>query len=255
MERFAELLSFYKPFLDTLPRNIGPIPTYTQLRGMELVKSMLRENDAQIPVTQERFDAVVPDEIKRFAEECTEDVIEHVLEKKIGHAKAHHEIAHQNFDLEPDDPYTPSDIFVRRVTKDETEAVCSALLQPDLIGSIADVRSSGVDLEAATSLFNCAFCATFSGKPGPPALYSFTELAEHIRDRHMTPYHMVQHKDKLAFDFNVYACTEAERILRVLGLPADTKYTDVSQKLACMCASPKLEQPATFSKIVSHSHS
>lgn len=211
---------------------------------------MLQENDGQVPVTQERFDAVVPDEIERFTEECTEEVIKHVLDKKIGHAKAHHEIAHQNFDLELDDPLTESEFLVRRTTRDETEAMCCALHQPDLIKSVADVRSAGVDLEAATTLFNCTHCAHFSGRPGLPGLYSFTELAEHIRDRHISLCHVFEQKEKLGFDFNAYACTEAERILRVLGLPADTKYADVSRKVACMCASPKLDQPATFSKIV-----
>ena len=247
--RRKELDEFYDVFHKTLPRHIGPIPTFEQLYAMELVKAMLREDDGQVPITQERFDAVVPDEVTRFTEECREELAEKILEAKVAHAKAHYDIAHQNFMLEPDELPTPREFDIRLTSNMEAEAVCSGLKQPELVGSVADVRAERVDVEGATALFDCAICRDYRSP-----LLSYMELAEHVRDAHTKPPTrpmFLNTRLKLSYDFNRYASTDAVQILRLLGLPPDTKYADLDKRVVCTCGSPKLKQPTTFSTIVS----
>ena len=68
-QRVDEAVAILKTYLEELPSAcVDVLTTYMQLFASNEVKNMLDEDDASIPVTRERFDAVVPGVLKKQSE-------------------------------------------------------------------------------------------------------------------------------------------------------------------------------------------
>lgn len=106
-------------------------------------------------------------------------------------------------------------------------------------------------LEHATALFTCPFCPFVAGpinsKIPTANVYHLSELNAHVRTLH-----------RFGMDCGrlspVAHVADASDILLAAGVSdlESVTYDEVSKRVVCKCDDPTLEQPATFSEVVSY---
>lgn len=106
-------------------------------------------------------------------------------------------------------------------------------------------------LERATALFTCPFCPFLAGpnysKIPTANVYHLSELNVHVRTLH-----------RFGMDCGrlspVAHVADASDILLAAGVsnPEFAKYDEISKRVVCKCDDPTLEQPTTFSEVVSY---
>lgn len=147
-------------------------------------------------------------------------------------------------DNEARHPVTPElfDLFILPEIKNYALEVSSSLeaaLQPT--SALPFTQSPEPGLGSATALFYCIY-----PRCGTQNLYSYAELAAHIRLRH-TSYGDTHH-------YRQYTASRTSAVLRKIGLSDDVPYAEINRKVICLCGKPDFEQPATFSALVSPSY-
>ncbi|KAI0338123.1 hypothetical protein BDW22DRAFT_1363238 [Trametopsis cervina] len=145
-------------------------------------------------------------------------------------------------DNEARHPVTPElfDLFILPEIKNYALEVSSSLeaaLQPT--SGLPFTQSPEPGLGSATALFYCIY-----PRCGTQNLYSYAELAAHIRLRH-TSYGDTHH-------YRQYTASRTSAVLRKIGLSDDVPYAEINRKVICLCGKPDFEQPATFSALMEH---
>ncbi|KAI0338143.1 hypothetical protein BDW22DRAFT_1363265 [Trametopsis cervina] len=103
-----------------------------------------------------------------------------------------------------------------------------------------------VELHLATSIFPCYYCPLTT--PVSADTYGWRDLLTHVRRVHLLDPHAFPH----ARAFQTASGKTSRAVLSALGMPANTLYTDVSEKVVCLCGKPGFVQPTTFANLLRH---
>ncbi|PSR76153.1 hypothetical protein PHLCEN_2v8651 [Hermanssonia centrifuga] len=96
-------------------------------------------------------------------------------------------------------------------------------------------------LNRATSILKCYRCSLSS----PTSYFPFTKITRHNLKFHPdSPYKAISREKAVT--------GTASAVLKVLGLPSSTRYSDISRKIVCLCGKPDFQQPAEFSELILH---
>ncbi|EKM51186.1 uncharacterized protein PHACADRAFT_200012 [Phanerochaete carnosa HHB-10118-sp] len=229
--RKLELRDVYEMFLPEAPVDDGPFPTASDAILIPEICSLLEEDEARIEMTEERLLTVLPalqEQARKFKVELVEAAWTHYARLS-----------------EPERGVTcycePLDVFDFDLTPPRHDPALD-VKKLKCIPKDMEYRSEDV-LDLATALFRCYFCVDIGDEPLPDtAVYSITELAKHVHTKHNREN---RRPIKLPVDSRV-----ARKVLSKLGLPEDIRYSEISGKIVCECAT--LSHPATFAQMVSH---
>ena len=283
-QRKEELFALYKDYSDNLPDDIGPIPSCLELANISPVKAFVEENEARIPFSQERFDMVVPDAVEKYSTKARAELLVQLqIQKKRDVLRAYiqskppNQLEDQILDADDNssgtdqrdsdnsfaggigaqNPAVPpltdqeKDVLESILAVQDTHAIFHnqsirhAISNDPTARTILYETTLGVnpaELLMATSFFRCCECSLYD----KGAYMGFLDLKNHsiVHSRRLRP-------QSKAYSVPFEHAEKAREVLQALGLPEDTKYTDISGKILCMCAKPGFEQPATFSQLVS----
>ena len=109
------------------------------------------------------------------------------------------------------------------------------------------------DPDSVIALFPCLYCADCTVDRN----YSFAELEQHMKSRHFSthvtsssgscnPSQSVEH----GLPPKRFKVDIVRHVLKMLEIPEDARYQDISSRIVCLCGKPGLEQPAQFSALV-----
>lgn len=99
-----------------------------------------------------------------------------------------------------------------------------------------------LNLDSVFAIFSCEYC--YSGAKNHRD-YSFSELKQHIREKHL----MASYGHS-AYNISASRKSTIRKILRMLNIPENARYDDVSKRVVCLCGKPSFQQPAEFSALV-----
>lgn len=213
--REEELRHAYSKLLRTAPVEDGPFPAVSKVIALPEVQALIKEDDIRIPMTEERLSSVMP-KLLELARRNKAELVKAAWAHFVGLS----------------------------VSGDKARE--AAVDVQNLTGVPQDIAyGSEMILQLATALFRCYFCVDRHGKPAPgcgDAVYNITELAQHIHTEHARA---EQTPVKVRVDSAV-----AQKVLSKLGLPEDVRYSEVSGRIVCTCAT--FSYPTTFAQLVSH---
>ena len=232
--REGELRFVYREYLPKAPVEDGPFPTLTEICYVPEVKKLLDQDEAWIPMTEDRLLTALPALRERAR----------LNKAKLAKLMWDHLIAISK------PPKTEIKTLVMDVDVDKGDKgglrrpKKRKVVDPKFLRGVPDGMEFGSEdiLELATSLFHCLLCRDFEDKPVPgksEAVYNYVELAQHIHTAHF--HHRGYFRRPRVDD-------TARDILAMLGLPEDVRYSEVSGRVACKC--PGFKHPSTFAKLV-----
>ncbi|KAJ3554746.1 hypothetical protein NM688_g2947 [Phlebia brevispora] len=286
-QRCKELHDFYGVYVAQLPEDFGPLPVYSQLNKLTAINAFLRENNAETPVTQERFDAIVPQEMVRYTADFTMATIK-LMQDKLRALQGRVETVKATIATAATTGNIASESHVLRQLENEVnkiydlqaelpfkEEVLSTAEQETETGEEEEEEGDDTSMDeegvaiGATPIDKLAYteedlatCREVLSRArllfkcdfcygGDRRHWNFLELAAHIRAEHLaTP--MSPYRTYGPYQFDLMGCVEVVDILNALDLPRNTKYADINKKIACMCANPKFVQPASFGQLIGH---
>ncbi|GJE93534.1 F-box protein [Phanerochaete sordida] len=219
-EREEETCIAYRELLPNAPVEDGPFPRVSAALRLPEIHRLMREDDARIPMTEERLRTALP-ALRSAAREQKAKLVEL--------AWAHFAALSQPEGAAPGAESAGAEPAVMK-----------------LKGVPEDIEhGSEAILELATALFRCHLCFNYRDQRLPgvgDAMYSITELAKHVHTDHARE---VSFPGKSEVDSAV-----ARKVLHALGLPEDIRHAELTGKIVCKCATFK--HPSTFAELVTH---
>lgn len=113
------------------------------------------------------------------------------------------------------------------------------------IGQSAAVPTDELLYRAATLFENPQYSAEL-------APVTFSELMQYFHKRYIVNgYPPVRDRPTCSPTYKLFDPKFGVGVLKMLGLPSDTPYADVTKKVVCTCERPEFEQPVSFAELVS----
>lgn len=209
----ARDLEFQRLYIQFIKDNLidGPYPAIQDLRALPTVPPLFTENDSNVVFDSSRFEEHILPIIFEMRDSNRRDIIDTVRQSYARHA---------NQDI-GDDATAPTEEILYR---------------------------------AATLFPNPRYRCSPRGTQGP--YMTFAEKLQVIWGNRESRINLFTHIES-SWIFTDYTSSyeiadpkTAMGVLKMLHLPEDTPYADISGKVICTCGQPSFKQPATFIELV-----